>query len=74
MSFEILDVSLIVIVLGLLGYVWKLRKQITSLIPGEMDEKVLDMIEGAADSLGIDVEDLAKKSRGKLKNQVKKKF
>jgi hypothetical protein len=32
---EILDISLMVIVLGLAGYVWTLRRQITRLIPGE---------------------------------------
>lgn len=71
---EIFDVSLLVIVFGLLGYVWKLRKQITGLIPGEMDDKVIDTIEGAAEALGIDVDALAQKSRGKLKKTVRKRF
>jgi hypothetical protein len=71
---EILGISVIVLVLGLLGYVWKLRKMITDLVPGEYDDQVVDTIEGLAEQLGVDVDELAAKSRGKLKAQLKDKL
>ncbi len=69
----IFDVSIIVIILGVLGYIWKLRKTITNLIPGKSDDEVLDTIEGLAEKLEIDVDGLAANSRGKLKKKIKEK-
>jgi len=71
---EIFDISLLVILFGLLGYVWKLRKQITGLIPGTVDDSIVDTLEGAAEALGVDVDELAKKSRGRLKERIKGKL
>lgn len=71
---EIFDISILVIVFGLLGYVWKLRKQITDIIPGQVDDQIVDTLEGAAEALGIDVDELAQKSRGKLKKRIQEKL
>jgi len=70
---NIFGISSLIIVLGLLGYVWKLRNKIVNLIPGKKDDEVLDVIEGAADQLGVDMDELAKKSRGRLKKKFKEK-
>jgi len=67
---EFLGIPIIVLVLGLLGYIWKLRKQITSLIPGKTDEQVVDTVEGVCEQLGVDPDEVAKKSRGNLKKQL----
>ncbi len=67
----IFNISIIVIVLGLVGYVWKLRNTITKLIPGQKDDEVLDTIEGLAKQVGLNVNNLAANSRGKLKKRIK---
>ena len=71
---EILGISAVVIALGVAGYVWKFRKTVTDTIPGKTDDKVLDTIEGVAETLEVDVDELAKKSRGRLKKELGKKL
>lgn len=71
---DVFGISAIVIVLGVLGYVWKFRNNIINLIPGNTDDEVLDVIEGVAEHLGVHVDDLAKRSRGELKKKIKQKW
>lgn len=62
--------TLVVFLVGLFGYVWKLRNQITTLIPGQKDEKIVDTVEGLCEEYGVDIDEIAKKSRGRLKKQL----
>lgn len=70
---EFFGIGLGVIVLGLVGYIWKLRKYIVKVLPW-VNKDTLDTVEGMADHFGLDVDELAKKSRGKLKNKVQEKL
>ncbi len=69
---ELFGIPVVILVLGLLGYVWKLRKTIVENIPGKKDDKVLDTIEGITEYLEIDMNKVARKSRGRLKKEFKK--
>lgn len=71
---ELFDISVLVIILGLVGYIWKLRSFITKLIPGQLDDDLVDAIEGMSEELEIPIDELAKKSRGQLKAKIKAKF
>lgn len=69
---EVFGIPLAVLIAGLLGYIWKLRRDIVKIIPGQTDDKVLDVIEGIMETYELDADQLAKKSRGKLKAEVRK--
>lgn len=67
---DIFGISIFVIVFGLAGYIWKLRKQITTVIPGKTDDKIVDTVEGICEEYGLNPDEIAKKSRGKLKKEI----
>ena len=66
---EILGLPVIVLVMGLLGYVWKLRNELASALPG-VDEEFVDTVEGMCEQFGVKPDEIAKKSQGKFKKQL----
>jgi hypothetical protein len=67
------DISQWVLICGLIGYVWQLRRTIAAMIPGQFDDRLLDMIEGLANTFGVDLDAAAMNSVGKLREEVHRK-
>ncbi len=54
--------------------IWILLKTIAPKTETKWDDKIVDIIEGMAAEADIDIDEIAKKSTGKLKEQIIKKI
>ena len=69
---EIMGISLITLGLGVLGGAFLALKWLAPKTEAKWDDSVLDVVEGACGTLGVDPDELAKKSLGRLKKKVVK--
>lgn len=69
---EIMGISVITLVLGVLAGAYMAVKWIAPKTETKWDDSIIDVIEGACDTLGVDPDELAKKSLGRLKRKVLK--
>lgn len=67
---SLLGVPLLTLGLGVLGGGYLALKFIAPKTEAKWDDQILDVVEGAADTLGVDPEELAKKSAGRLKKKL----
>ena len=70
---EVFGFSILSSVLGLLGGGWLALKFLAPKTKWEWDDRIVDIIEGEAETLGVDPDELAKKSTGRLKKTIIKK-
>lgn len=70
---EVMGISVLTIALAVLAGIYLGLKFIAPRTKVEWDDSIIDVVEGAADVLGVDPEELAKRSLGKLKAKVVKK-
>lgn len=70
---EIFGASVLTLAIGLLGGLWFALKFLAPKTEWEWDDRIVDIVEGAAETLNVDPDELAKKSTGKLKKVLIKK-
>jgi hypothetical protein len=70
---EVFGISIITLILGLLAGAWMALKWAAPKTSAEWDDSIVDVVEGACSTLGVDPDDLAKMSLGRLKSKIVKK-
>jgi len=70
---EIIGISAITLGAGIAGGIFLGAKWLAPKTDTKWDDKAVDIIEGAANMLGVSPDDLAERSTGKLKEEVVKK-
>jgi len=69
---EIFGISILTLILGLLAGGFLGLKWLAPKTEAKWDDSIIDVVEGACDTLGVDPDELAKKSLGRLKRKVLK--
>ena len=67
---ELFGISVISLVLGIIGGGWLALKGLAPKTEAKWDDSIVDVIEGIANTLEVDPDELAKKSLGKLKDKT----
>jgi len=67
---ELFGISVISLVLGIIGGGWLALKWFAPKTEAKWDDSIVDVIEGIANTLEVDPDELAKKSLGKLKDKT----
>ena len=70
---EFMGISLITLIAGLLAGGFLALKWGAPKTSAEWDDSIVDVIEGTCDALGVDPDELAKRSLGRLKSKFVKK-
>jgi hypothetical protein len=70
---ELFGISIVTLVLGLLAGAWMALKWAAPKTSVEWDDSIVDVIEGACATMGMDPDELAEKSLGRLKSRIVKK-
>lgn len=70
MGIEVLGVGLLTLVLGVLGGGFLALRLFAPRTETQWDDRLVDVVEGVANHLELDPDELAKKSYGKLKKAV----
>jgi len=66
--------SITTIVLGVLGCVFLITKRIAPKTETKWDDHLVDVIEGISETVGVDPDEAAKRSAGKLKKRIIRKI
>lgn len=69
---EIFGISILTLILGILAGIFLALKRVAPKTEAKWDDSIIDTVEGVCDTIGVDPDELAQKSLGKLKRKVLK--
>jgi len=69
---EVFGISILSLVLGVLGGAFLGLKWLAPKTEAKWDDSIIDVVEGVAETMGVDPDELAGKSLGRLKKKILK--